>query len=52
VAGIVNGWETARLAARNMSRRTLTEVLDFRVLPVSLESGFYPPAKRIVIALT
>jgi hypothetical protein len=42
---------TARLAARIMSRRTHTEVLDFRVLQVSLKPGFYPPAKCVVIAL-
>jgi hypothetical protein len=41
----------ARLVARNMSRRSPTEVLGFRVLPVSLELDFYPSAKGVVIAL-
>ena len=31
---------SARLVARNMSRRTLTEVLGFRVPQVSLEVNF------------
>ena len=43
--------KSARLVVRNMSRRTLSEVLDFRVLQVSLEPSFQPPAKCAVIAL-
>jgi hypothetical protein len=43
--------EPARFTARNVSRITLTEVLGFRVLQVSLDPVFYPAAKCGVIAL-